>query len=172
MTKLLLLLALSLALLASQCQGEDNLVVRPLDYLPAPSHSGEGIVGCLVNGEARVTRTSDARAVYGVNYLQISAEFGLDSSEQSIGINVRSEPTINTEFRYDLTGDGNNADFYTQGFSMSTCYYEENRILSGSTTITYLDGVDRIVAGTFEFTSAVEGCDTIRVTDGRFDISY
>jgi len=41
--------------------------------------------------------------------------------------------------------------------------------LDGQLTLTRLDEQAGIIAGTFEFTIAKPGCDTIRVTDGRFD---
>ncbi|MDO7874291.1 hypothetical protein Q5H93_06065 [Hymenobacter sp. ASUV-10] len=64
----------------------------------------------------------------------------------------------------------------------SVSYYDEtksdqcNSILSyyasyltGQLTLTRLDEQAGIISGTFDFTIAKPGCDTIRVTDGRFD---
>lgn len=42
-------------------------------------------------------------------------------------------------------------------------------ITSGTLTITRLDQQAGIIAGTFSFTLAQPGCDTIKVTQGRFD---
>jgi hypothetical protein len=39
----------------------------------------------------------------------------------------------------------------------------------GTLTITRLDLTNGIIAGTFEFKLAKPGCDTLRVTQGRFD---
>ncbi|UOQ73225.1 hypothetical protein [Hymenobacter cellulosilyticus] len=39
----------------------------------------------------------------------------------------------------------------------------------GSLTITRLDLTAGIISGTFSFTLYKPGCDTIRVTNGRFD---
>jgi hypothetical protein len=39
----------------------------------------------------------------------------------------------------------------------------------GTLTIIRLDLTKGIIAGTFEFTLAKPGCDTIRVTNGRFN---
>ncbi|RDC62942.1 DUF6252 family protein [Adhaeribacter pallidiroseus] len=44
-----------------------------------------------------------------------------------------------------------------------------NTYSSGTLTITKLDLNQRIISGKFEFTLAKPGCDTIKVTDGRFD---
>ncbi|MEM6298418.1 MAG: DUF6252 family protein [Bacteroidota bacterium] len=43
-------------------------------------------------------------------------------------------------------------------------------LTSGSITLTCWDREARIISGTFEFTVANAG-DTVRITDGRFDIS-
>lgn len=45
----------------------------------------------------------------------------------------------------------------------------ESHYRSGSLTITKLDLTKGIISGTFEFTLAKPGCDTIKVTNGRFD---
>jgi hypothetical protein len=39
----------------------------------------------------------------------------------------------------------------------------------GTLTITRLDLQAGIISGTFEFTLAKPGCDTVRITQGRFD---
>lgn len=52
---------------------------------------------------------------------------------------------------------------YNYDYSDSTVY------MNGSLTVTRLDLTQGIIAGTFEFTLAKPGCDTIRVTSGRFD---
>ena len=66
----------------------------------------------------------------------------------------------------------NDARFVSRGVGLPTCRYEPEETLSGTLTITHFDSINYIVSGTFAFTTATEGCDTIRVTDGRFDIPY
>lgn len=43
---------------------------------------------------------------------------------------------------------------------------------NGYMEISKLDTARRIIAGTFEYTLVKSGCDTIKVTDGRFDLHY
>lgn len=54
----------------------------------------------------------------------------------------------------------------------SSCFYESGFEQIGTLTITKIDTVSHVIAGTFEFTVWTEECDTINVTDGRFDIDY
>jgi hypothetical protein len=46
---------------------------------------------------------------------------------------------------------------------------EENHYRRGTLTITRLDLAAHVISGTFEFTLYQPGCDTVKVTQGRFD---
>jgi hypothetical protein len=40
---------------------------------------------------------------------------------------------------------------------------------------TFFSKIDRtnyILSGTFEFSAVTENCDTVKITDGRFDVHY
>ena len=103
--------------------------------------------------------------------LQIYAQTIRSIGEQEIGIVVFSQ--IQANRTYDLTSaPAEIAEFDWYGVSIPTCIYESENTLSGTLTITHFDSINYIVSGTFEFVTATEGCDTIRVTDGRFDIPY
>ena len=55
------------------------------------------------------------------------------------------------------------------------CYYfssQEDVESSGSLIITKLDRTNRIVAGTFTAKLYKAGCDTINITEGRFDMKF
>lgn len=86
-----------------------------------------------------------------------------------MGIVLIENSTVITTGTYDLTEIP-----YHQAkirFSDECDFFEENTI-SGILTITKFDKVNYIISGTFEFTTALNGCDTLRITDGRFDIKY
>lgn len=61
-------------------------------------------------------------------------------------------------------------------FSTNTCdmsFYDTTVFRSGKLTITRLDKVNRIISGTFNTTLFEPSCgDTIRITDGRFDMKF
>lgn len=59
----------------------------------------------------------------------------------------------------------------------SACYYVgyddiDVTACGGSVTLTKFDQTNGIVSGLFEVEFAIPGCDTVRLTDGRFDFSY
>jgi len=159
---------ISLLLLSSCSCEEDIKPLTELEKLPAPTQIGKNTFGCLINGQAwRVTSTVNASSFYQQGVLAISGK--IITPLQSMGIVLTENSTIITTGIYDLTEIP-----YHQAqirYSDECDYFEENTI-SGTLTITKFDKVNYIISGTFEFTTALNGCDTLRITDGRFDIKY
>ena len=53
------------------------------------------------------------------------------------------------------------------------CIYDGARFKTGRVELVKFDGVQRIAAGRFAFTLYEPGgCDTLRVTNGRFDVKF
>jgi len=50
--------------------------------------------------------------------------------------------------------------------------YETSKTSTGMLTITKLDAVKHIISGTFYFNAVDDFADTIKITDGRFDLLY
>ena len=48
----------------------------------------------------------------------------------------------------------------------------KNYFSSGKIFITKLDQITKIISGTFYCTIKQNGCDTLKITDGRFDLKY
>ena len=46
------------------------------------------------------------------------------------------------------------------------------KLNNGNLTITKADSVLKIISGTFNFDLPTDFCDTLKITDGRFDIKY
>ena len=164
-------LLITLPLLAAGCK-DDEPEVAPIDQLPPATRTGQYTFGCLVNGKAFVPdNTNDITAIYQGGGVQIYAQLVRSTGEQEIGIVAFSQITENSS--YNLTNVPSQiAEFDWYGVGISTCIYEPEETISGTLTITHFDDEEYIISGTFEFTTATEGCDTIRVTDGRFDIPY
>ena len=55
---------------------------------------------------------------------------------------------------------------------MKICVYKEGDLIEGVLTITSHDSERLIVSGLFEFETATTDCDTVRITNGRFDLTY
>jgi hypothetical protein len=169
----LLLLAALLGL--SQCKHANP---APVDQLPPATQAGANTFGCLVNGQAWTPRGNAGFSNYqvdfdptykggtliihtvcydnaGINFQSI--HFGGVSVNQ-IGDYALHSPTCYAEFSD--TGRPSACSSYPDGQS-SSC--------QGNMTVTRMDRSAGIVSGTFSFTLAHAGCDTIKVTQGRFD---
>lgn len=142
--------------------------------LPPATQTGERTFGAYVNGEVWVPKgrphmfQSSLSVIYDSGYaggsLEIEAYKIENNYEESIYIYMSN---LNREGMYNLEDPETGASF----FRSPDCKYvrEKDVYREGTLEITRLDMQEGIIAGTFEFTLAKEGCDTIRVTDGRFD---
>jgi len=157
----------------SHCHRDQPKPKTELEKLPAATQTGAYSFGCLVNGKAWVTRTTiDASAVNQLGMLQIGAEIQTSSVNQTIFlfikdsiVSVKSYSFDDKATQYSLFSDytdlNNPCEFYTDGTNGN-----------GALVITKFDQAKLIVSGTFSFTAWTAKCDTIKVTEGRFDLHY
>ncbi len=150
---------------------------EPRPDLPPETQTGARTFGCYINGVPYrplgfVGLTSNFSPVlvpnggfrigtYRINpsrSIDLGLSFGF-ANLSSIGIyEINSENGI-LRF-HDLN---TNCSYFT---SRENCSYE------GTITITKYDMVNFIVSGRFEATLFVPDCDTIRITEGRFDVKF
>ena len=171
------LLSFLLILLLSQCDRckEEVKPIAEIDKLPPATQSGKFTFGCLINGKAFVAKHSGKMsAIYQQGFLQFGADNEIEQFTHDIYMVVYDPIEINK--MYFLAESPKNSLYlkkYTGNSAGSSyCYYDFNNTLDGYVIFTRLDRQKFIVSGKFEFTTVVPGCDTIRVTDGRFDMEY
>lgn len=173
---------LALALLLVQCHKSDPDPAKPEDQLPAATQTGANTFGCLVNGQPYTPSGNNGTSNYAVIYdptfqggnLQVETyRYLVDGTgtkyKQSILLGGSS---ISKVGNYTLLPNGVQKVFFMDYSRSNPCkeYASDNGIYtSGTLTITRLDQQAGIIAGTFSFTLAQPGCDTIKVTQGRFD---
>jgi hypothetical protein len=171
----LLIIALLTTLSCSSCKKETP---NP-DSLPPTTQTGANTLGFLLNGQPWKPQGFTG----GSSNLSLDIDFGFnngifniasyklsDNSTFTIGIsdslNFLAIPSTLFIGKNSLLGIS---------FTKDTCEYFTKRsgtTGSGSLTITKLDKTARIISGTFYATLAKQGCDTIKITDGRFDMKY
>lgn len=169
--KIYLLLPLLGALLG--CRKD---VPSPVDQLPPATQSGANTFGCLVNGQAWTPSGNDGTSNYSVYYdagyrhgtLNISTyRYANDAANSKQLITLYSD-SLRSRGTYALTQDGHQEALFKDRATgcefFGGAYYRR-----GSLTITRLDLQTGIISGTFEFTLYKPGCDSVRVTQGRFD---
>ena len=167
---------LLLATLLGLSQGK-HADPAPVDQLPPATQTGANTFGCLVNGQPWTPRGNDGTSNYSIYYdagyrkgtLNIAA-YRYNSSDNSSrrDIIIFSDSLKSTGL-YPLTiSNHQEALFYG---SKRQCEFPQNEVhyRRGTLTITHFDLSAGIISGTFAFTLYKPGCDSVRVTQGRFD---
>ena len=152
----------------------------PEDQLPPATQTGANTFGCLLNGQVWTPQGYNGTSNYGVSY---------DSGLNGGIFDLRT-------YRYPEPGNANNQQYiilYSNKLNKEGVYYFNNlpqteasiedrmsncswssrdnatTYRRGTLTIARLDPQAGIVSGTFAFTLFKPGCDSVRVTQGRFD---
>jgi hypothetical protein len=147
--------------------------------LPNATQEGKNIFACRVNGENWISEKGIRKiGGEGVSNERIYVSGNLSEGELSferfvinIYDNVNKEEIFlfnDTILRYVEYSTLNNDCFYKNGG------YGTSRAKSyeGKLTLTKFDTINKILSGTFWFNINTDYCDTMKVTDGRFDINY
>ena len=182
--KVFLYLCLATLTQCSKCKKDDPTPKPEIPAeLPPETQSGVGTCGCLVNGKAYATLSSTkCRGDWqGLNTLAISADCNMGSSYGSdffsTGMLLNGRLQSGQVFR--LTKFNQPIDFTMSQFVVNAttanyiCVYQGNYIKNGQVELVKFDGVARIASGRFAFTLYEPGgCDTLRITNGRFDVKF
>ena len=168
-----LLLAALLGL--SQCKKKSD--PAPMDQLPPITQTGANTFGCLVNGQAWMPKGYNGTSNYSVSYdkginggifsLQTYRYPDASNTFQSIALDVSSNLQVGS---YSFQNPQRTRAVFND---TGRCYWSSADSATiyrrGTLTISRLDLQAGIISGTFAFTLYKPGCDSIRVTQGRFD---
>ncbi len=147
--------------------------------LPPITHEGKNTFGCVVDGEifAIPFETSHIQCEYYFD--KSKANYGTFALIASTGNmqNGKGFTYHNYEGVFDTGFHKMDRQFFNNKYkrrtiiSDATSEYYCTEEMFGSIHITYIDTINKIISGTFEFDAVNENnnTDTIRVRDGRFD---
>ncbi len=166
-------LAILLFLTAAACNKDDD--TSPADQLPPITMEGKGTFACLINGEVWKWKGRNPwngfpnlDTSYGpTNILRIQADRIDNNIDQTFIIHEIISDTGKYILVFDTTSiyrDWNHAKEDCIAYNVDT--KQENYI-----RIIKLDTASKIISGTFEFT-VFNNCDTLHITEGRFDDFY
>ncbi|MBC6699972.1 DUF6252 family protein [Hymenobacter puniceus] len=176
MRKLFLYVALLLLSQCSKCKDNDP---APEAQLPPATQTGANTFGCLVNGQPWTPQGNFGYPNYAVSYDRTASggvlfiqTYRIDSREPEGDTNmtllVGTLPGVNSYSLRDwrrstatFNDQKRRCSWRSTDSTTTTC--------RGSMTITRLDLTAGIISGTFAFTLYKPGCDSVRVTQGRFD---
>lgn len=187
MKQLCCIAMLSVSLLCMYCGKGTNYPPSPVvDTLPSVTAEGKNTVGCRINGEVFIPRGSvglpNPSAYYDPNAQ--GGSFNLTMTRFDPGDSIRRSfqiivANLNKTGVYPIVTPKKDVVFAYSRLRISTntgCEYfgmdAEHVKQEGQLVITKLDTEKKIVAGTFTCTLITAGCDTVRMTEGRFDMKY
>lgn len=166
LTSKLKLLPLLAILFLSSCEKEE--------VIPKYTESGENTFAAYVNGELWIPRGRPQIFKTSLTYnyypedevLSIEAFRKKEPEGEYINVNLMG---VDGEGVYSFQGKEQTITFsgvchYSGGYGNNEYVYRD-----GTLEITKLDTVNWIIAGKFEATLHKAGCDTLRITEGRFD---
>jgi hypothetical protein len=151
------------------------------DQLPPATQTGANTFGCLVNGKVYVpkgysgTGTPNPHIQYDINlngrpYLGITADQIVNSNYRgSILIAYRNIDHLGT---YLMPDDFNFSAGWTDVVGTCGTIAFDTTIKRWGGVITKLDIPNHIISGTFNCKFKAVQCDTVFITDGRFDIKF
>jgi hypothetical protein len=179
-----LLPALTLLPLLTQCTKDEPGPAKPEDQLPPITQTGRMSFGCLINGQPFRPTPIFLKTTYLLNY---DPTYGGGSLLMKVQKYTGKAPII-SQFLTIATGNITKVGTYPFSLGQITsvdytddskkiaCQEYGNRktatYLGGQLVITRLDVKEGIFSGTFAFKLAQPGCDTLRITHGRFDSSF
>ena len=146
--------------------------------LPAETQIGANTFGCRFNGKAWVPEPDKKNfnpgnmLVYEFEPYRGSGYFQITATNYNRGGFVRL--FSNTAGKTGIYSIGRTDSLHATIIDVGDkCVYysdDKNTYCQGSITLTRVDYRAGIMAGTFEFVIRKPGCDTLRITDGRFDL--
>lgn len=146
--------------------------------LPPATQVGAETFACRVNGKVWIAKPADLNGIYNHNGLAADGSLRMPYTFQYFAIAIRNGSIVlnktydlsDTTLSYGEMRTVNDSCFKSSGgYGGGT----SNVIASGGQlVITRADSTKRIVSGTFWFNIPSDYCDTLKITDGRFDIVY
>ena len=172
-----LLFLLSLTLLASSCKKEP---VDQLSLLPPATQTGANTFGCLVDGAAFVPESSGffSGPPFKCEYTSTPqlAVFWIAGGREGDGIvanvSIATDSLKISEGETLLLSKDATPGMASGAYAYNSTAYQTNANVTGELTITRLDIINLIVSGTFHFNAVSKGGDTVKITNGRFDVHY
>lgn len=173
-----LFLFLILSITAIKCKKDKNT-------LPPETQVGNNKFGCLVNGQVFKPKGGGIRSNRDCYYQQIyigsngfvfhvaGADLSNTTTVYDVNINCDSVKIIeNQVYILKNTSKGNSVGAYFKLSNGVLNEYVTTNYCLGELVIKKFDEVNHIAAGTFWFNAVNSSKDTIRVTNGRFDMKY
>jgi len=176
MKQLLSILIIIILLPSMSVECEDPMAEEPPYELPPITQEGANAFGCLINGEVWIPGSSDSKIkTIDARYplADIFDIYVTNTFDNTDYFNLRLKDTSNI-------WEGHTYRLYTKedatfAFELDDCLfvngYQGGQIVAGELFVSKYNIRPEFISGTFWFT-AVSDCDTVFVTEGRFDLPF
>jgi len=174
--RLLWLLAIASSAIFASCKKDKT----DEEQLPPITQTGANTFGCLINGKLYTPKGSEQNTPNFRIIIDPGFQGNLDIRTYKIENGIKSSFGFNS-FNINVA-DIYNLDtaqtfpFYRQDINSAVCYFtsSNNNYHKGILKITRYDLTNRIISGEFNFKlyDSSISCDTIRITQGRFDKQF
>jgi hypothetical protein len=178
-TKYILLLAMVVGF--TQCCKEKPNTKTDILGLPPATQTGANTLGFLLNGVPWTPAGNNGTANLSISFdpgfnngvFGISAYRIISGNRSSFGIGISDSLNL---LAIPLVRKLTSTSIYSAAFSkFDSCVldsYYDSVSSSGSLTISKLDRIGGVISGEFNFKLSGLGCDTVFVTQGRFDMKF
>lgn len=154
--------------------------VSNTEQLPLATQEGKNTCGFLLNGKVWVPKGSSGSSsnmswyydagLNGGTFNLVGRRFAGDETSSTFAIGMNS---FNKAGFYEINIDSTKVSQFSYINNFCSYRWRDTVIDHNSfVNITKFDTQNQIIAGTFEFTLYKSGCDTVRITQGRFDVKY
>ncbi len=179
-TFLLIFALFFITLTTSKCKKDKPN--NPIDHLPPATQEGKNTLGFLLNGQPWTPQGNNGTANLSVDvdFRFNQGIFGI-AAYRIINSNNREYFGIGISDSLNFISSNNSLvmgknSLSKSRFSPNSCdmsFYDTTVFRNGELIITKLDQTNRIIAGKFNAILFQKGCgDTIKITNGRFDMKY
>jgi hypothetical protein len=175
--KTIWLFLIGITFIFAACKKDKN-TTDPADQLPPATQIGANTFGCLVNGKIYIPKGSDGTtkpnlrknydSFQGDNFLSVNTYRYVDGYfDGQLNFTIHNLINVGTF----LTTQSQNPFDYG-GVFFNNCgvsILDTTTFRNGIVNVTRLDLASGIISGIFYCTIKPNNCDTIKITDGRFD---
>ena len=179
--KTYLLLLATIVLCSLQCRKTPRPPVTDIPGLPPATQTGANTLGFLLNGQPWTPEGNNGTANLSIDFdpginngiFSIAAyRIVTNGATEYFGIGLRDSLNLIKIPATLPIGNGTNCGvFYSKGNCMFD-YFSIDIFRDGNLKILKLDRNSRIISGQFSVTIFKNGCDSIKITNGRFDMKF
>lgn len=176
-SSILLLLCIAVITTASECKKPKQPAPDNPYGLPNATQTGANIFACRINGQNWIAKNSRSNiSGYTSNDTLVVSGANPETTSYMEIFFIRIYQLVDRQHKYRLS---DTLKLYSEFVTNKNCFLNsgglgvgKGKSFDGELNVTKIDRINKILSGTFWFNIKTDYCDTLKITDGRFDIKY